>query len=106
VLAHLAARIMATLRKLDIPCRYGGEEFALLLPATPGPEASLLAERIRKRVDGEIFEVGDAGRLHLTVSLGVAQLGDGEAAKAFVQRADAAMYLAKEAGKNSVHFTE
>ncbi|MCC7357909.1 MAG: diguanylate cyclase [Anaerolineales bacterium] len=102
VLAEVANRIRIGTRSIDIPGRYGGEEFVLLLPETELPGAVLLAERLRRRIAGQpITTVG--GRLEVTVSLGVAtSSAEVPDVNALVNQADANLYLAKKAGRNRV----
>jgi diguanylate cyclase (GGDEF)-like protein len=98
VLAALGETIDTATRGSDICCRYGGEEFAVILPATGAQEAGLLAERLRVRAEQCLPD----GR-HVTVSIGVASCGaDTSTAEALVEKADAALYQAKKNGKNRV----
>lgn len=92
-------------RAADSACRYGGEEFALVLPETPEDGALLLAERVRERVKRLVFEWHGAP-VQLTVSAGVATVGpdtnyDPDAAS-MLERADGALYAAKRAGRDRV----
>ncbi len=97
-LAALGEIIERTTRTSDICCRYGGEEFAVILPATDVEEAGLLAERLRVGA-----ECGKPDDRRLTVSIGVAACGaDTSTAQALVEKADAALYRAKRGGKNRV----
>lgn len=89
----------------DTVARYGGEEFALLLPHTDSETGLRLAEEIRAAI--EAMQAGDArtGRLHITVSIGVASVdGDGfdQPASSLVEQADHALYEAKHSGRNRV----
>jgi diguanylate cyclase (GGDEF)-like protein len=102
VIAEVAKRLRAGTRNIDIPGRYGGEEFVLLLPETELPGAILLAERLRQRVAATpVATVG--GPLAITVSLGVAT-SNAEVAdvNALINQADAHLYTAKKAGRNRV----
>lgn len=100
VLAALGSVIRASVRGNDVACRYGGEEFAVILPQTNGVQAQAVAERMRQDFSKlTFFPWGKAG-LTVTVSLGVAEHRAGEAATALVKRADEALYEAKNAGKN------
>jgi diguanylate cyclase (GGDEF)-like protein len=90
------------LRKTDSAYRYGGEEFTVILPGTEFEAAVNAAERIRKQISTHKFTSSTNQPLHITVSIGACRLEPGEEMKAFVQRADRAMYVAKRNGKNRV----
>ena len=103
VLLALGDIIRASIRKEDIACRYGGEEFGLILPATDRADAEGVAERIRNRFAEQRFKTDGVRTFTCTISLGLAlwksdYRGPGE----LLQRADAALYRAKSAGKNRV----
>jgi len=104
VLKEFAARLASNTRPVDFACRFGGEEFIVIMPNTPGDTACLAAERLRRHVAAAPFIVGGAaGHLDVTVSLGVAQSeGMDETAEALLKRADEALYEAKRAGRNRV----
>jgi two-component system chemotaxis family response regulator WspR len=90
-------------RPADLPARFGGEEFAIILPDTPSPGAGLLAETIRKRVERiELNGAASGGELSLTVSVGVVTtVPSGNASPLeFLTRADQALYEAKRQGRN------
>ncbi|GAB3745998.1 GGDEF domain-containing protein [Lysobacter olei] len=97
VLRQLAVLLRNTLRPGDLPVRYGGEEFAVLLPDTDAREAAAVAERIVQAFRDETWP----GR-PVTVSIGWAAAGRDEAAETLVGRADAALYAAKAAGRDRV----
>jgi diguanylate cyclase (GGDEF)-like protein len=103
VLRRFADVVRGALRKEDMLVRYTGEEFLVLLPEVPGPGAVVVAGRIRRSVAGSPIEIG-AERFALTVSLGVAaRLDEGpESLDELLGRADAALALAKERGRNRV----
>ena len=105
LLRQLAASIGAELRHTDVPARYGGDEFIVLLPETPLKGAMDVAERIRAAVATKPLMV-DGERLACSVSIGVACFPeDGRTIDSIVARADRAMYLAKEQGRDRVlHF--
>ncbi len=101
VLAGIAAAIGMSLRNIDLACRYGGEEFALLLPATPGQDAVVVAERVRSAVADR--PLGPDGDIHVTLSAGVAAYpDDGETAGELIRIADMRLYAAKQGGRNRV----
>ena len=106
VLRYVARLIRAQLRGSDVVARYGGEEFVVLLPATPPAAALDTAERIRRVIAAQTMPVQLAEPLRITVSLGLAMLAPGEdpvaQAAALVQRADQALYAAKQGGRNRV----
>jgi diguanylate cyclase (GGDEF)-like protein len=98
VLAEAADRIREVVRSADIECRVGGDEFAVILPESTLADADQLYGRLQKAVSAR--PVGEAGPL--TISAGVAELQPDDDAIAFFQRADHALYGAKEAGKGQV----
>ena len=103
VLRVLADRCKSTLRAVDLLGRYGGEEFAIVLPgADEQSAATVLAERIRRTVAEEPIDT-DAGQVRVTISIGVATM-DAEmtTSEDLFKRADAALYEAKQAGRNRV----
>jgi diguanylate cyclase (GGDEF)-like protein/PAS domain S-box-containing protein len=102
VLARFGKIVKNSLRKADAAFRYGGEEFTILLPMTFKNDGVLLAERIRAGFASEAFLPVFGIDVHMTISLGVAQLHEEETAKEFIERADAFMYNAKKSGKNRV----
>jgi len=102
VLAETGNIIRKSIRSTDSAYRYGGEEFAVILPESSGQEALYFAERIRKSFENETLFVHDDKGLRVTVSIGVAQYIAGEKISAFIKRADRNMYEAKNAGKNKI----
>lgn len=101
VLEELAERLEDSLRPRDRVYRYGGEEFLVLLPETPLDEAVRAVERLRKAVCAEPIADGTA-LAHQTISAGVAEVSADEGADAVLERADKALYKAKEDGRNRV----
>jgi two-component system cell cycle response regulator len=103
VLCGVASRLAARLREVDTAARFGGEEFAILLPQTPKQGAMIVAERIAGVVRREHFEFDD-GSASVTVSVGVADSRDvtGNAPDGLVKAADSALYLAKSRGRDQV----
>ncbi len=102
-LKHLAQLIVQTVRKLDIACRYGGEEFAIILPNTTLPASIPVAERLCQTIAETPLLVGEK-QLQLTASLGIDTYKFGEQAspEELVQRADHYLYQAKQEGRNRV----
>ncbi len=102
-LRKLAASLAEVPRKIDIVARYGGEEFVFLLPNTTLEQATHLAQRVRVRVESEVFQEGNI-KVGLTLSLGVSVLGAGEMGNPdeLVRRADEACYESKRCGRNRV----
>jgi diguanylate cyclase (GGDEF)-like protein len=102
LLQHLVKAMQGHLRATDVPARYGGDEFVIMLPDTPARGALEVAERIRNAVESSPF-ANDAGRVACTVSIGVATFPrDGRSLEALLARADRALYRAKESGRNRV----
>jgi len=104
-LRRIARILKDNIRGVDILSRYGGEEFALILPETIKQGALTIAERIRKAIEKQRFAVQDGSpRGRLTVSGGVATyLVDAKTPKELLQKADSALYTAKSEGKNAIH---
>lgn len=100
VLAALAVTINNCTRAGDIACRFGGEEFVLIMPATRKEYARMTAERIRIGFSAVPVTMSGGKSFSVTVSAGVAELKPGEDASSLLDRADSAMYEAKRRGKN------
>ncbi|MBC52357.1 MAG: GGDEF domain-containing protein [Gammaproteobacteria bacterium] len=96
-----------SLRKLDIPCRFGGEEFVLVLPSTELRDAIALAERIREGV-ARMQMQADGQRVPLSISMGVDvyRASDRISPDVFLDRADQYLLQAKQSGKNRVHYPQ
>jgi diguanylate cyclase (GGDEF)-like protein len=102
-LVEAAGVIRGSARETDVVARFGGDEFALVLPDTGGEGAFAVGERIRDRIAEYKFLAGDGLDVHLTASIGVATLPDVAAsAEELVQAADKAMYQVKDSGKNGI----
>jgi diguanylate cyclase (GGDEF)-like protein len=102
-LAEAAAVIRKSARETDVVARFGGDEFALVLPDTGVGGAFAVGERIRERIAAHTFLAADGLNIHLTGSVGVATLPDVAASsEELVQAADKAMYAVKESGKNGI----
>lgn len=97
------AKVMADgVRASDLVTRYGGEEFAILLPQTDATGAAAIAERIRQKVEGLDFCVG-RHQLRIHISAGVASVTAEDTSESLVSRADRALYHSKSAGRNCIH---
>jgi diguanylate cyclase len=98
-----AQKIKESVRRLDVCARYGGEEFLVVLPETDLNEAARIGERIRSAVAGAAFDTGRPSQQgRLTISIGAAEFKAGESPTDFVGRADAALYSAKQSGRNRI----
>jgi diguanylate cyclase (GGDEF)-like protein len=107
ILKEIAALLLAHTRASDLVARYGGEEFAVLLPETGEEHAHSVGEKIRQVIEEHPFALA-AGELpkSLTISVGVASSSAEPSADSLIQKADVALYRAKEAGKNRVVISE
>jgi two-component system cell cycle response regulator len=104
VLREFASRVRSAVRGADLACRYGGEEFVLVMPDTTPEMAAGVAERLRAIVESEPFRIpGTDVALSVTASLGIAaMLPGGDTPDALLKRADNALYEAKRSGRNRV----
>ena len=105
VLREIAERAVHQVRSVDLVGRLGGEEFVVVMPETNLGGAVVVAERLRAAVAEEPFIVQSSGaRLPVTVSVGIAMTGEGngDTLESLLQRADEALYAAKNAGRNRV----
>ncbi|MEW5692678.1 MAG: sensor domain-containing diguanylate cyclase [Candidatus Hydrogenedentota bacterium] len=103
ILSKIGSIIKNGLRDIDIPCRYGGEEFALLLPETDSIGGRAVAERLRRKVEETEFDIGDNKKIKITISIGVATYPDDATnMELFIERADKMLYKAKKQGRNQV----
>lgn len=109
VLKNVSDIIKKEIREYDIACRYGGEEFLIILPQTNSKESILVAQRLRKVIENSETKVKQANStvtktLKVTVSIGVCAFDKSLSAQEFIQNADKALYEAKENGRNRVIF--
>ena len=103
VLREFAIRIRKSIRGIDLACRYGGEEFVVVMPETDLAVATMVAERLRRRIASEAFPIQQGARsVEVTISIGIAALGRGDNAASVIKRADQALYRAKRDGRNRV----
>jgi two-component system cell cycle response regulator len=104
VLKEFAARIRSTVRGADLACRYGGEEFVVVMPDTPAEVAAAVAERLRASVENMPVKLREGGvALNITASFGIScRLETVETPEQLMKQADLALYEAKRAGRNRV----
>jgi two-component system, cell cycle response regulator len=104
VLRDFALRIKRSIRGIDLACRYGGEEFVIVMPETDMAVAAMVAERLRRRIAGEPFAIQQGTKaIPVTISIGIAALrGKEDTAATLLKRADQALYRAKRDGRNRV----
>jgi two-component system cell cycle response regulator len=104
VLREFALRIKRSIRGIDLACRYGGEEFVVVMPETDMAVAAMVAERLRRRIAAEPFAIHEgANSIPVTISIGLAALrAADDSAAALLKRADQALYRAKRDGRNRV----
>ena len=102
ILREVSKTIKENIRQVDFMGRYGGEELSIVLTDTPGEQALFAAERIRQAIESKVIKVYDEN-LKVTISIGVANFSsDIPDVKTIVERADKALYTAKETGRNKV----
>jgi len=104
VIIDVAARIRKSIRNVDMACRYGGEEFVVVMPGTDTKLAERVAERIRSEVEAHpVVTKKGAVQVPVTVSVGVsAREGNEDTSERLLKRADIALYTAKKQGRNQV----
>jgi diguanylate cyclase len=103
VLQVMGRTLPQIVKKSDLACRYGGEEFAVVMPQTNCAEAQRIAERLRKAIESLAVPF-EGRRLKVTASVGVAEALPGERGLQLMRRADEAVYASKDAGKNCCHY--
>lgn len=102
VLKCMGMDIKESLRTVDIPCRYGGEEFAVILPMTDLEGAEIVAERLRQNIELSLFE-RDGASYHITCSFGVGSIEQRPVSiQDFIRQVDSALYRSKADGRNRV----
>ncbi len=104
VIREFARRIRKNVRNMDLACRYGGEEFVVVMPDTDVALARIVAERIRSEVAAHPFIISGKATLPVTVSLGVSCIdSEHDSPEKLLKRADVALYQAKRSGRNMVY---
>jgi len=101
VIRAVADILKRSVRKFDVCARFGGEEFAVVMPGSTAANTAVVAERIRQRIERHRLDVAGLADLGVTASIGLSVSG-GSSAEELVQQADQALYRAKHAGKNRV----
>jgi diguanylate cyclase len=104
VLRIVGSHLKKNLKGKDFPSRYGGEEFIVLMPDTNLGKAYIVAEQIRENISKKRLKIKKTGQVigNITASLGVSEIREGDTAISVVERADSALYLAKNSGRNNV----
>jgi two-component system cell cycle response regulator len=104
VLREFARRLRKNVRGIDLACRFGGEEFVVVMPDTEPEIAEKVAERVRAEIAQTPFQAGSSGTtINVTVSVGVSSLRRGaDSVQDLMKRADVALYEAKTGGRNRV----
>lgn len=104
VLMRIGKTIKSCMRSMDTAYRYGGEEFAILLPETKIQKACVVGARIKDNIGSQIFRPENGTKTSVTVSIGATELVEGEDFRSFIGRADKAMYKSKETGRNKLTY--
>ncbi len=104
ILVEFANRIQRNIRGADLPCRYGGEEFVVLMPDIDKTNAQIVGERVRFAVEKSLFDAGNGLKIPITVSIGISLNQIEDNPHSLLKRADMALYRAKNEGRNRVHF--
>ncbi|MGH9810937.1 MAG: diguanylate cyclase [Terriglobia bacterium] len=103
VLKEFSTRFRRNTRGIDLPCRYGGEEFLVIMPETDMARAYQVGERLRVAIAADAFQIRPGLGIHLTASVGIATLEcPDDTPEAVFRRADNALFAAKRRGRNRV----
>lgn len=104
VLMGIGQVINSCMRSMDTAYRYGGEEFAILLPETKLQKACVVGARIKDNISSTIFEPEPGIQKSVTVSIGATELKEGEDFRSFISRTDKALYKSKDSGRNKLTY--
>jgi two-component system cell cycle response regulator len=104
VLREIGNRIVRNIRGIDMACRYGGEEFVVLMPDTDLDAAEVVANRLLQAIGGKPVTTKEGLSLTVTCSIGCTSQGAGDTAESLLKRADDALYEAKNGGRNRIIF--
>lgn len=104
VLHNIGQVIKSCMRSFDTAYRYGGEEFAILLPETKIQKACVVGARIKDNINSQVFEPAKGIKISITVSLGATELVMGENFESFIRRTDKALYKSKDSGRNKLTY--
>ncbi|MCD4720765.1 MAG: diguanylate cyclase [Desulfobacula sp.] len=104
VLMRIGKTIKVCMRSMDTAYRYGGEEFAILLPETRIQKACVVGARIKDNIGSQIFEPEPGKKASITISIGATELVKGEDLKSFIGRSDKALYQSKDTGRNKLTY--
>ena len=100
ILMYMGKAIKSCLRNTDIAFRYGGDEFAVILPETSLQHAGMVGNRIKEKIASKVFTPEKGENITITISMGATDHKKNENAKSFIQRADKALYSSKKAGRD------
>jgi len=104
VLMGIGQIISSCMRSMDTAYRYGGEEFAILLPETKLQKACVVGARIKDNISSKLFEPEPGIKKSVTVSIGATELKEGEDVRSFISRTDKALYKSKDSGRNKLTY--
>ncbi|PJI44405.1 PleD family two-component system response regulator [Ferrovibrio sp.] len=106
VLREVGNRIVRNIRGIDMACRYGGEEFVVLMPDTDLESSEVVANRLLNAIGGKSIQTRSAGELTVTCSIGCTSSLEGDTADSLLKRADDALYEAKNGGRNRIIYRQ
>lgn len=104
VLHEIGKTIKDCMRSMDTAYRYGGEEFAIILPETRLKKACVVGARIKDNISAQVFEPEPGIKRSITVSIGATELVPDEDFRSFISRTDKALYKSKDTGRNRLTY--